>query len=160
MVVCPYFSFQFSDFCGKLFVPEGGLAQLDEGANNKDIHPHCRFAVEHAGCHDRAVLSRTHLTTTETATPTCRGTNLMLRPLSPAPLPTGEGGNKSTPSLTVGLVPGRNASRVSRPQSFTATVKNGASTSRRTPKPTFNVRLTVGTFFLIGASAESGPGSL
>ena len=46
VVVCPHLSFQFSDLCGKLFVPQGGFAQLDEGANNKDTHPHCPFAAQ------------------------------------------------------------------------------------------------------------------
>ena len=57
MVVCPNFSFQFSDLCGKLFVLKRGLAQFDEGANDKDAHPHCPLAVEHVGRHDGAVLS-------------------------------------------------------------------------------------------------------
>jgi hypothetical protein len=58
VVVCPRFSFQFSDLCGKLFVPQGGFAQLDEGANNKDAHPDCPFAVEHVGRHDGAVFRK------------------------------------------------------------------------------------------------------
>ena len=45
LVVCPHLSFQFSDLCGQLFVPQGGFAQLDEGANDKDTHPHSPLAA-------------------------------------------------------------------------------------------------------------------
>jgi hypothetical protein len=45
VVVCPHFSFHFNDLYGKLFMLQGGLAQLNEGANDKDAHPHCPFAA-------------------------------------------------------------------------------------------------------------------
>ena len=58
LIVGSNFSFQFSDLCGKFFVPQGALAQLDESANDKDAHPHCLLAVKHVGRHDGAVLCK------------------------------------------------------------------------------------------------------
>src|SRR6266705_2397320 len=57
LIVCPNFSLQFSDLCGKFFVLQGGLAQFDEGANDKNTHPHRPSAIEHVGRHDGAMLS-------------------------------------------------------------------------------------------------------
>jgi hypothetical protein len=45
LVVCSNFSFQLSELCGQLFVLQGGFAQLDESANDKDAHPHSPLAA-------------------------------------------------------------------------------------------------------------------
>lgn len=60
---------QFTDLCGQLFVLQGGLAQFNECANNKDAHPDCTFAVEYVGRHDGAVLSEDERKFPETPRP-------------------------------------------------------------------------------------------